>query len=91
MKVCEQLEESSTLRVLRCTFPRGAGHERHFHAAHFGYALSGGRVRISDARGVREVDLTTGSSYSSPGVDWHEIQNIGETTIVYLIVEPKSR
>ncbi|MGE0639615.1 MAG: cupin domain-containing protein [Thermoanaerobaculia bacterium] len=89
--VCERLEESATLRVLRCTFPPGTGHERHFHAAHFGYALAGGRVRITDERGVREAELATGSSFSSTGVAWHEIENIGDTTVVYLIVEPKER
>ncbi|MEZ5313385.1 MAG: cupin domain-containing protein [Thermoanaerobaculia bacterium] len=87
--MCERLEESATLRVLRCTFPPGSGHERHFHAPHFGYALAGGRVRITDERGVREAELATGSSFSSPGVAWHEIENIGDTTVVYLIVEPK--
>lgn len=75
--------------MLRCTFPPGVGHERHFHAPHVGYAISGGRVRIVDATGVRQVDLATGSNYVSEGVEWHEILNIGDTTIVYLIVEPK--
>jgi hypothetical protein len=46
-------------------------------------------VRIADADGVRELSLETGSSYSSDGVAWHEIENIGDTTIVYLIVEPR--
>ena len=86
--VCEKLHEDSKQRVLRCTFPPGVGHERHYHRPHFGYALSGGKVRITDANGVREVELATGSSYTSAGVEWHEIQNIGDTTIAYLIVEP---
>ena len=46
---------------------------------------------MTDTNGVREVDLTTGSSYSSEGVPWHEVLNIGTTTIVYLIVETKER
>ena len=86
---CEKLREDDALRVLRCTFPPGIGHERHYHARHFGYALSGGRVRITDARGTREVDLVTGSSFASDGIAWHEILNIGPTTIQYLMVEPK--
>ena len=87
--VCERLHEDSEQRVLRCSFAPGTGHERHFHSRHFGYAISGGRMRITDASGTREVDLATGSSFTSTGIDWHEVQNIGETTVVYLIVEPK--
>jgi len=87
--VCEKLHEDADQRVLRCSFPPGVGHERHFHDRHFGYAISGGRMRITDARGTREVDLATGSSFTSPGVDWHEVVNVGDTTVAYLIVEPK--
>ena len=65
------------------------GHERHFHAPHFGYAIAGGRMRITDETGVREVDLATASSFTSEGVGWHEALNIGSTTVIYLIVEPK--
>ena len=89
--VCEKLHEDESNRILRCTFAPGVGHERHFHAPHFGYALSGGRMRITDSRGTREVDLTTGSSFSSQGVDWHEGLNIGDTTVSYLIIEPTGR
>lgn len=87
--VCEKLLENAQNRILRCTFPPGVGHERHYHQSHFGYALSGGQMRLTDANGVREVDLTTDTSYSSDGVDWHEVLNIGTTTVTYLIVEQK--
>ena len=87
--VCERLHEDDRQRVLRCTFEPTVGHERHFHAPHFGYAIAGGRVRITDANGVREVEFPTGSHSVSEGVDWHEIVNIGKTTIVYLLVEQK--
>ena len=85
--VCERLHEDAGRRILRCTFPPGVGHERHFHRAHFGYAVSGGRMRITDAGGVREVDLRTGSYFTSDGTPWHEVLNIGATDVVYLIVE----
>jgi len=87
--VCEKLHADSQQRVLRCSFPPGVGHERHFHPRHFGYAISGGRMRITDANGTRDVDLVTGSSFTSSGVAWHEVVNVGDTTVVYLIVEPK--
>lgn len=88
--VCELLEENEHLRALRCSFPPGVGHERHFHAPNWGYCVSGGRMRIIDASGVREVELTTGSSFSSAGTAWHEALNIGDTPVVYLIIEPLS-
>jgi len=87
-KVCEQLHRDSDQRVLRCTFPPGVGHERHYHEKNFGYVLAGGRMRITDASGTREVDLVTGNSYASDGLDWHEVINVGDTTVVYLVVEP---
>ena len=87
--VCERLHEDSGQRILRCTFPPGAGHERHYHAPHFGYAVAGGRMQITDESGVREVDSITGNSFSSDGVGWHEVVNIGDTTAVYLIFERK--
>lgn len=87
--VCEMLHEDGALRVFRCTFPPGVGHERHFHATHFGYALSGGTMRITDASGTREVTLTTGSSFFSEGIPWHEVVNVGETVVSYLMIEPK--
>jgi quercetin dioxygenase-like cupin family protein len=89
ISVCEVLHEDADQRVLRCSFPPGVGHERHFHPRHFGYAISGGRMRITDANGTRDVNLATGSSFTSPGVAWHEVINVGDTTVVYLIVEPK--
>jgi len=88
-KVCELLHDDLEQRVLRCTFPPGIGHERHFHPAHFGYAISGGKMRLTDSSGVREVSLKTGSSYQSDGTAWHEVLNIGNTTVVYLIFEAK--
>ena len=88
--VCELLHETATDRVLRCTFPPGVGHERHFHPRHFGYAISGGTMRITTAAGTREAEIRTGSSFSSQGIGWHEVLNIGTTTVVYLMFEAKA-
>ena len=87
--VCERLFEDSNQRILRCTFPPGVGHERHFHIPHFGYTVVGGKMQISDNDGVREVDVPTGSSFTSDGVVWHEVINVGNSTAVFLIVEQK--
>jgi len=86
--VCELLQANADIRIFRCVFPPGVGHERHFHAGHFGYALSGGTMRITDASGTREARLTTGSHFSSEGIEWHEVLNIGDTEVSYLMIEP---
>lgn len=86
-RVCTLQHETETHRILRCTFPPGVGHERHYHPAHYGYALSGGTMRITDAGGTRTVDLATGADYSSDGTPWHQVVNVGDTTVTYLIVE----
>ena len=87
--VCEKLSENAHENILRCTFPPGVGHEKHKHKANFGYALSGGKVQMKDQKGTRTIDLATGSYFDSQGTDWHEILNVGKTTIVYIILESK--
>lgn len=89
MSVCDVLREDAEMRVFRCTFPPGVGHERHFHGRHFGYALSGGTMRITSEAGTREVTLKTGSYFFSEGIAWHEGLNVGDTTVSYLMIEPK--
>ena len=85
--VCEKLHEDDEQRILRCTFPPGVGHEKHFHARHFGYVLVGGMMRIRDDTGEREVEISSNYSWTSDGVKWHEVLNVGDTTAVYLIME----
>ena len=87
--VCELAHEDYRLRVLRCTFEPGVGHERHFHDPHFGYVIAGGLMRITDENGVRELDLPSASGFSSEGVAWHEVLNVGDATAIFLIIEPK--
>jgi quercetin dioxygenase-like cupin family protein len=87
--VCELLLEDEHQRILRCTFAPGIGHERHYHAPHFGYALSGGTMRLTDAKGVREAELKADSSFTSEGTPWHEVLNIGDSTVRYLIIETR--
>ena len=88
-KVCELLEENKSQRILKCTFAPGVGHERHYHLPHFGYTLSGSKFRITDTTGVREVNVKTGSFFNSKGTEWHEVLNVGDSTAVFLIIEPK--
>lgn len=87
--VCEVLVDNDKMRVLKCSFAPGVGHDKHYHPAHYAYAISGSRFRIEDTNGVREVDFPTGSNYYSEGVEWHKALNIGDSTAVVLIVENK--
>jgi quercetin dioxygenase-like cupin family protein len=88
-KVCVVLEENENLRVLRCTFAPGVGHEKHEHQPHFGYTLAGSKFRMTDAEGVRELDVPTGYSFTKNYVSVHEALNIGDSTAVFLIIEYK--
>ncbi len=87
--VCEVVEDNVELRVLKCTFAPGVGHEKHYHNPHVGYTLAGGKFRITDSEGTREVDVPTGYSFSKDDVTSHEVLNIGNTTAVFLIMEYK--
>lgn len=88
-KVCEVIEENDTLRVLKCTFPPQVGHEKHEHPPHYGYTLVGSRFRITDDNGTREVDVPDGYDFYKAELSIHEVQNIGDSTAVFLIIEPK--
>jgi beta-alanine degradation protein BauB len=88
-KVCELLFENADVRTARCTFPPGVGHERHFHPAHWGYILESATMRITTTDGTVDRELKAGNSWWSDGIAWHEAVNVGTTTGVYLIVEPK--
>lgn len=88
-KVCELLFEDDSVRIGRCTFPPGIGHEKHFHHPHFGYALTTNTMQITDAQGTETSEVSAGATWSTETVTIHEAVNIGETTAGYLIVEPK--
>ena len=88
-KVCEKIEDNKYQRILKCTFKPGVGHERHYHLPHFGYTLEGSTFKIKDTTGTRIVNVKTGSYFNNKGIEWHEVINIGDSTAVFLIIEPK--
>ena len=88
-KVCKVLKDNAKLRVLKCTFPPRVGHEKHYHNPHFGYTITGSKFRITTADGIKEVDVPSGSDFSNEEISTHEVVNIGDTTAVFLIIEPK--
>lgn len=87
--VCEVLEDNAKQRILKCTFPPGVGHEKHYHNPHFGYTLQGSKFRITDQNGTKEIDVPKGTTFSKDEVTWHEVLNIGDSTAVFLIIEAK--
>jgi quercetin dioxygenase-like cupin family protein len=88
-KVCELLQDTKEQRILKCTFPPGIGHEKHYHNPHFGYTLKGGTFKITDTSGTKTITVPTGTTWSKSKVTQHEVLNVGESTSVYLIIEPK--
>ena len=87
--VCEVLEENRKVRILKCTFEPGIGHEKHYHNPHYGYTLAGSRFKIKDTTGIRKVNVPTGYSFSKDEISTHEVLNIGDSTAVFLIIEYK--
>ncbi|MFD2917388.1 cupin domain-containing protein [Psychroserpens luteus] len=87
--VCEVVEENDNVRVLKCTFEPGVGHEKHYHNPHYGYTVAGSKFKIKDTTGTREVNVPTGYSFSKDEISTHEVLNIGDSTAVFLIVEYK--
>jgi quercetin dioxygenase-like cupin family protein len=88
-KPCEKLYEDAQILVARCTFPPGSKHVKHSHPGYLSYVLSGGKVQIEDAKGARQLEVRTGSHNNSPPIPWHELTNLGDTTLSYLVVERK--
>jgi quercetin dioxygenase-like cupin family protein len=89
-KTCELLYENAAVRVGRCAFPPGVGHEKHYHNPHFGYVLEGGTMRLVDSKGEQTAATVAGDHWSTSEVTVHEGLNVGKTTTRYLIVEPKA-
>jgi quercetin dioxygenase-like cupin family protein len=88
-KPCEKLFEDAEVRVARCSFAPGAVHVCHSHPSYISYVLSGGKAQVQDEKGTREVELRTGSYVDVPSTPWHEVTNIGDTMLQFLIVEKK--
>jgi beta-alanine degradation protein BauB len=89
-RTCELLQEDAQIRVLRCTFSPGVGHEMHYHPPHFGYVLEGeSTMRITTADGVVDRPVRAGTSFSNDREIVHEALNVGAQTTTYLIVEKK--
>jgi beta-alanine degradation protein BauB len=87
--VCEVLQEDEMIRMIRCTYPPGVGQDKHFHPPYMGYVVHGGTLKSTSSSGTRINTSVAGSSFESPGVEWHELVNTGNTTVQFVVVEKK--
>lgn len=85
--VCEALHDDVRMRILRCTFPPGVGHERHYHDPHFGYVIRGGKMRLVEGGETRVVDIPDGIMWQRDERFEHAALNVGDNESQYLIIE----
>ena len=88
-KPCELKYENDHIRSVQCAFPPGVGYEPHYYPPHWGYVVEGGAMRLNYGEGDIDRVVPKGFSWWSDGVEWHNAVNIGDTTVVYIIIEPK--
>jgi quercetin dioxygenase-like cupin family protein len=82
--------ENDRVRVLEAELPPGVKEQVHSHPAYVIYVLAGGKVRNYAADGkTTESELKTGDVlYREPLT--HAAENIGTTTMHFILVELKS-
>ena len=88
-KPCEKLFEDAQVRIARCIFPPGAVHFLRFYPGYFSYMLSSGKGLLAESKGTRRIDIRADTYESNQLIAWHELINIGDTTLRYLVVERK--
>ncbi|HET9794782.1 MAG TPA: cytoplasmic protein [Thermoanaerobaculia bacterium] len=79
--------ENASVRVIEGVLRPGDREQMHSHPAFVTYVIEGGKIRNHFADGrVVEAELTTGGVLMrEPQTHW--IENIGETTLRFLVVE----
>jgi mannose-6-phosphate isomerase-like protein (cupin superfamily) len=64
-------------------------HVCHSHPSYLFYVVSGGQAQVQDEKGVRKVNVVAGAFVDVPPTPWHELTNVGDTTLQYIVVEKK--
>lgn len=84
------LLENDHVRVLEYQLAPGEKDAPHTHPPKVSYILSGGRLRIYPAVGEPfEADEVAGEASWDDARGWHYVENIGDTPVRILLVEPK--
>lgn len=89
-KMKHQLQDNKLIHAAEITLQPGEKTDMHTHPAHFFYALSDGKIVIHYKDGKDEtMELKAGESgYGEPERP-HVTENVGSTTVKFLIVELK--
>jgi len=85
------LVENQYVRVIQATFKPGAKEDVHTHPAAWYYVTEPGKLKVSYSNGKVEVWAPkAGESAWMDGEEAHSAENVGTTTLQYLMVEVKS-
>jgi quercetin dioxygenase-like cupin family protein len=80
--------ENDRVRVLKVTFKPGDTAARHHHPDHVIYVVNGGKLKLTVDGKTDNLDLKTGEAVFL-NEQWHEVENIGESTVDLVVVELK--
>ena len=84
------LKDNAYVRVVESTFAPGAKEGMHTHPACWYYVTQPGKLRITHADGKSEVwQAKVGEAAWMDGEAPHSAENIGTTTLQYVLVEVK--
>ena len=87
--VYKVLFENEQVRLLEVRMAPGDHTEMHSHPGNLIYTVSGGKVAFTAPSGeVAELEVPTGSSIWMDATE-HETDNVGDTSIHALMIEPK--
>jgi len=82
------LLENDKVLVLKMTLKPGESDHWHKHNAETVYFQSGGKATITTVKGAKTLDIADG--FTMWHDTWeHQVSNVGESTIVAIIVEAK--
>ena len=85
------LTENAQVRVIQATFAPGAREPTHTHPAGWYYVTMPGKLKVTYADGKVEMwDAKVGEAAWMDGEAPHQSENVGSTTLQYVMVEVKS-
>jgi len=83
------LLENDKVRVMEVNFAPGAVAAWHSHPNHSVYALTGGKIQITDkGKPATTIDVKAGTAMYLPAVT-HMAKNVGTTTLKLIVTEIK--
>jgi beta-alanine degradation protein BauB len=80
--------ENDRVRVLKVTFKPGDSAAKHHHPDHVVYVVNGGKMKLTVDGKTNILDFKTGEAVFL-NEQWHEVENVGESTVDLVVVELK--